>query len=375
MGGAGWWSNMSTKRGSTSDRDGASSTERTPAEGDRASVDEGTSAYSRRTALALLGLGGLGAVTGLVSAQPGSGNPGRQPWHDWQRDVTANGHGLLDLGQLTMTANQTPITDFAGANLSVGPGGVLQAADTRVAVEAGGTQLVSDAETIDFGDGLSATVDGADTVRVSATTEASSGLPPLGVLVDDFEGGSLDHLTLSDPSAFSLSSAESFHGGSAARVTTADPALAVLPGAFERGFEYRGWYKSIEIGAQVMAFVFGYQDEDNFYALMLDKFGGLELIRREGGSDRSLSREPHSIGAGSRWLQPRVVWTRDGEIFGQIYNENYLTDRRDYTPVAIEVRAHDETFQSGRLGFGLIEGRDESDPADFLFDYVTRRPL
>jgi hypothetical protein len=82
----------------------------------------------RREALALLGIGGLGALTsGSVAAQSRGNGRGTPPVYNWQEDVDANGHALSELGSLSMSANATSIQDFTGENLSI-KDGVLTAA-------------------------------------------------------------------------------------------------------------------------------------------------------------------------------------------------------------------------------------------------------
>lgn len=75
---------------------------------------------SRRTALSLLGVGGLGLATGQVTGQDHAG----PPHYNWREDVDANGHALEDLGALSMAENPTPIRDFAGESLKI-EGGTL----------------------------------------------------------------------------------------------------------------------------------------------------------------------------------------------------------------------------------------------------------
>jgi hypothetical protein len=52
-----------------------------------------------------------------VASQRGEGPGGAI--YNWERDVTANGYGLTELGSLTMADNPAVITDLVGANLSV----------------------------------------------------------------------------------------------------------------------------------------------------------------------------------------------------------------------------------------------------------------
>ncbi len=86
--------------------------------------DESTeeSAISRRGTLGLLGTGLGGLITGTASARQDNGNGGNQPWYDWDGDVDANGHALSGLGSLSMSAGDAPVSELAGANLSVTDG-------------------------------------------------------------------------------------------------------------------------------------------------------------------------------------------------------------------------------------------------------------
>lgn len=88
---------------------------------------------SRRSALVLLGLGGVGVLSRPVTAT------GQGP--RWARDVDANGHRLFDLGALATRANSTDITDFAGANLTIDGAGVLRADKWDTDVDAAGRSL------------------------------------------------------------------------------------------------------------------------------------------------------------------------------------------------------------------------------------------
>lgn len=80
----------------------------------------------RRGALGLLGTAGFGTALTGTAAGDQSGN-GDQAWYHWDADVDANGNRLNDLGALSMAANETPITGFAGQNLSVDREGFLNA--------------------------------------------------------------------------------------------------------------------------------------------------------------------------------------------------------------------------------------------------------
>lgn len=92
---------------------------------DREATDEYTaqekSGISRRKALGMAGLGGLGILSTQSAAgqQDGRGN---QPFYNWREDVDANGHALGDLGSLSMADNPTAIRDFTGENLDIDDG-------------------------------------------------------------------------------------------------------------------------------------------------------------------------------------------------------------------------------------------------------------
>lgn len=136
------------------------------------------SGLSRRATLGLLGVGGLAALTGPAAADHGGPH--------WRRDVDAGGNALTDLGALATTSNQTKITDFAGENLSIDAAGVLNATvtDTRTDVTDNGESVVTSAETIDAGAGLSATADASGT---SATLAVEQG-PGSGLDADTVDG-------------------------------------------------------------------------------------------------------------------------------------------------------------------------------------------
>ncbi|MDG5761561.1 right-handed parallel beta-helix repeat-containing protein [Natronococcus sp. A-GB1] len=84
---------------------------------------QNVASLSRRTALSLFGVGGLGLATGTAGANSGhSGDQGNQPFYDWREDVDAHGHAIEDLGSLSTSDNPTAIRDFAGENLAVDDG-------------------------------------------------------------------------------------------------------------------------------------------------------------------------------------------------------------------------------------------------------------
>lgn len=115
---------------------------------------------SRRGALATL----LGLTMLSGSAQARHRGP------HWNKDVDAGGNALFDLGSLAMTANTTPITDFEGANLSIDGNGVLNVdATVQTDIHDDGTEVLADAEILDFGANLSVS-GSALTATVSANT-------------------------------------------------------------------------------------------------------------------------------------------------------------------------------------------------------------
>lgn len=73
----------------------------------------------RRAAIAALGLGGLGLLSGRAGAQQGRDN---QPWYSWEGDVDAGGNDLTDLGALELTTTGEAVSDLAGENLTVEEG-------------------------------------------------------------------------------------------------------------------------------------------------------------------------------------------------------------------------------------------------------------
>ncbi|MFB6299259.1 MAG: tail fiber domain-containing protein [Halobacteriales archaeon] len=125
----------------------------------------------RETMAGMLGLGGLGVLGSDRKTTP-TGNLNAKPKKDgrpWNRDVDAQGHALLDLGQLVMEANSSEITDFEGDNLSIDASGVLNAVvdtDTRTAISDDGATVLQNVEDINFATGLTVTDDGDNTVTV-----------------------------------------------------------------------------------------------------------------------------------------------------------------------------------------------------------------
>ncbi|QIO24838.1 hypothetical protein [Haloarcula sp. JP-L23] len=84
---------------------------------------------SRRGALAGLGAGFGSLLSGPASAQQGSGSGGDQPWYDWTADVDAGEHAVRNLGAVSMSADDTSVSELTGANLSV-TDGTLNADDS-----------------------------------------------------------------------------------------------------------------------------------------------------------------------------------------------------------------------------------------------------
>ncbi len=78
----------------------------------------------RRTAIAALGLGSLGLLSGRAGAQ--SRGQGNQPWYSWESDIDAGGNDLTNLGALELAATGEAVSDLAGENLAV-EDGVLSA--------------------------------------------------------------------------------------------------------------------------------------------------------------------------------------------------------------------------------------------------------
>lgn len=133
---------------------------------------------TRRGALALAGLTGLGLVS-----RPAAARGGNQPFYDWREDVDANGRTLTNLGALSTVDNPAAIRNLAGQNLSV-EDGVLHA------------DVTSDVWTDQTGDGLLETpshdgisVPGVVTEYVETTTSEFT----VGVLPDTQNYSQLDN--------------------------------------------------------------------------------------------------------------------------------------------------------------------------------------
>lgn len=100
--------------------------ESTPIDGDESN---GKLPLSRRTTLlSLVGAGGLLSMTqsALASNHQSSGQHRGQ---EWQRDVSAGGNMLIQLGALEMDSNPAIITDLAGSNLLIDNDGILGVED------------------------------------------------------------------------------------------------------------------------------------------------------------------------------------------------------------------------------------------------------
>lgn len=81
------------------------------------------STLTRRAALALTGITGAGVLAGGAARAGGSRN-GTTNSRPWNQDVDAQGHSLLNLGELEMAEGGAPICDFEGENLHVGGNGL-----------------------------------------------------------------------------------------------------------------------------------------------------------------------------------------------------------------------------------------------------------
>ena len=97
--------------------------------------------YTRRTALALLGVGSASAFAGNAAAGPADEEPGTSG-KQWNRDVDANGHGLFELGELDVQHVYTSARDAdvvvwrdgAGVFHADGPDGEVASGDRVVPV-------------------------------------------------------------------------------------------------------------------------------------------------------------------------------------------------------------------------------------------------
>lgn len=122
---------------------------------------------SRRGALAsLIGLGGLGLGSRRAQARHGG--------QHWRQAVDAGGNELFNLGALSMRANSTDITDFAGDNLTI-DSGVLHAAGGSITISDDGTDVQTETNTIDFTGASEVTTDGAGDVVVNEVWTVSDG--------------------------------------------------------------------------------------------------------------------------------------------------------------------------------------------------------
>jgi len=74
----------------------------------------------------LMGTAALAGLSGIAAADQHNNKGGAV--YNWEQDVDAQGHGLHDLGSLSMTDNpDVAVRDLAGENLSVDDDGVLNA--------------------------------------------------------------------------------------------------------------------------------------------------------------------------------------------------------------------------------------------------------
>lgn len=72
---------------------------------DNESGIEGGGSVSRRATLGLLGIGGIGLLTQSTAARTQPTQRGGSI-SNWTDDVNANGHHLMDLGSVQMSANE-----------------------------------------------------------------------------------------------------------------------------------------------------------------------------------------------------------------------------------------------------------------------------
>lgn len=103
-----------------------------------AATAHGVLSSTRRQAMALLGLGGLG----LTATQSAAGTSAGPPFYDWREDVVANGYALSELGSLSMDHNDAPIRDFAGENLTIDDGTLHADVPTGVWTDRSGDGLL-----------------------------------------------------------------------------------------------------------------------------------------------------------------------------------------------------------------------------------------
>lgn len=126
-------------------------------------------ADSRPPGLPLSRRGALGAVVGIGGLSLLGSARGNHRGPHWQKDVDARGNALFDLGALSMRDDPTEIRGFAGSNLSIDDDGVLDARDTHATVSDDGSEVLADADDINFGSNLDASPDGDGSVTVDAT--------------------------------------------------------------------------------------------------------------------------------------------------------------------------------------------------------------
>lgn len=126
-------------------------TAQTPTETDTATESTDDTALTRRAAMAVAGLTGVGLLAGSAGTVGAAREPESRPW---KRDVDARGHALHDLGTLEMSGSE-PIADFAGENLAV-ENGVLNAAG----------DVINNVRYVDVAEGAAAVQDAVDEADV-----------------------------------------------------------------------------------------------------------------------------------------------------------------------------------------------------------------
>lgn len=113
----------------------------------------------RRGALGLIGAAGLGAALGGSASanQSSNGGPetGNQPWYEWEADVDANGHDLLNLNALDVQhiytyAREADVVvwkDDEGTFHADGPDGEVASGDSVLAVTQAAVDSLSEGRT------------------------------------------------------------------------------------------------------------------------------------------------------------------------------------------------------------------------------------
>lgn len=235
----------------SSDSPGTSVEPTAETDGTGGSADETT--FTRRAAMAVAGLAGVGLLAG------GTGTVGADEprMRSWNRDVDARGHALCELGALQM-AGSGPIVDFAGENLTV-ENGVLNAA--------GG--VVDGVRYVDVADGAAAVQDAVD----RADAEGLNGVVVYGDegewnrtvrLPSDFTLEIRDGVTIR--STMDVTDAETFEVGdgttAAALITNADPEIGNENITVRGGFiDFSG----VSTGGAVWAPVWLHDCEDGLF--------------------------------------------------------------------------------------------------------------